>query len=888
MRCASVSIGIVEYLDLAYTTSDMRLRYAIGDAEAFHQYVSLGWPADAAPEHELFRDSDATIGRIREHFAAISGGGHLDLFFLYLSGHGEVGPDGSGWFCLTDAEPGRPSLDGAEIDRWLNAVDAECVIVFIDCCHAEAVIVGSRFFAVRQDRRAHVVAASCRTDQRAWEDDGLKRSVFSDVLLRALSTDSPIAEPRGQVDVQARLLPYLRDQVPTAASALKRGQDQDPVTSGFMSGPLTLPVVSTKSLGRPLTIPQAIRAGVRRFLAASLIALAAVLIATDVLIFHIAVDGTGELIVRPGFRGTYAALPFHVVPTLDTGLSIRDFNARNSTNDKLLAALAAGSLWGFATHRDGHGVKTWFEPLEPGLLPSVRNRLDALAFGEASAFDVDSDSPVVTETLFLSSLKGKRASEIGRVTYPLDLHITWACTEPIANRLDFTRLLENSDVFRRDMQWAAVTTPAEPAARAAEVTDLVKLAAYRAFHKQDCEECLARAADSGVSQDGSGSDVDPDERRLIEFDAFAAAIESIVGDHPTDTFRSEITPFLKTTKGTWCSVHGAFAQAMTGSMRTSSEAEASLFAIVESYDRSKQGDTGGDPQQQMAVRSLELLARRRPLDPITLDKLSKIIARDAADLTPPIPAMTLLKGLVVSRALTSDLKSLLFRNLRPERGPGDFTDLAAANMLARNYSFLNSEEKTRVRQWLADAASANAFVSDFHEALGFVSLVEQLPEKELALLETRLSSMSRFPPQATNYRGEMVITSTGDSAAVALGRVAQTHILRPDVVERLANIAVARADMGHREEIIRGLARQWYGATQDFANHIRERLNTCRGDATRRALEVDVAGSALENLPASQKNELVNHLIVMWSREPDPAQRVALAKIVGSAGQRLD
>jgi hypothetical protein len=806
---------------------------------------------------------------MQELLTAISNSGPLDLFFLYLSGHGEVGPDGSGWFCLAEAEPGRSSLNGSAIDECLTHLDAEYVIVFIDCCYAEAVVDGSQFFVVRRDRRAHMVAASCRADQRAWEDDSLKRSVFSDVLLRALSTDSQIADVRGQVDFQARLLPYLRDQVPIAASTLKRGRDQDPVTGGFMSGPLTLPVVSTKSLGRSLTIPQAIRAGVRRFLVVALITVVAALVAADALIFHIAVDETGELMVRPGFSVTYAALPFHAIPTLDTGLSIRDLD-REPKNDKLLAALADGALWGLATHRDSHGVKTWLKPLEPGLLPNVRKRLYALTFGQASASDLDSDPPPVEETLFVAALQRKRPSEVARATYPLDLRAPWACTDSIANQLDFTRLLEDSEAFGRDMQWAAVTVPSEPGARAELLTDLVKLAAYRAFQLRSV-------------QPETGACVDPDEQRLVEFDAFAAAVESIVGDQPAGVFSSEVASFLDSTKGTWCSLHGAFAEAIAGSTQASSEAEVYLFAIVASYDRSKQGDTGGDPQQQMAERSLEFLARRRPLNPNTLEKLSKIVARDAPDLTPPIPAMALFKVLAASQALTSDLKNLLFRNLRPESGSDDYSQLTAANLLGRNFSFLNSEEKARVRQGLAGAASANTYVSEFHEALGFISLAEPLPASELDLLEARLSSISRFPPKATNYRGETVITSSGDAAAVALGRIAQTGMPPPDVIERLAYIAAHRSDIRGREEIVRGLAKQWYGMVPDLASRIQERLLTARGDAVRRAFEVEVADCALKTVSGADKNQLLRRLIGMWSQEADPAQRVALARIIGTA-----
>ena len=133
-----------------------------------------------------------------------------------------------------------------------------------------------------------------------------------------------------------------------------------------------------------------------------------------------------------------------------------------------------------------------------------------------------------------------------------------------------------------------------------------------------------------------------------------------------------------------------------------------------------------------------------------------------------------------------------------------------------------------------------------------------------------------------------MITSSGDSAAVALGRVAQAGILPIDVTERLANIAEARTEIEGRDEIVRGLDRQWYGKNHDLADAIRDRLATCRDDATRRTLEIEVAVSALATAPGSEREQLLNRLITMWSRETDPSQRVALATIIGSLGLILD
>jgi Caspase domain len=854
MRCASVSVGIVDYADLSYSGSEMRLRYAVGDAEAFHRYTSLGWPSEHGSRHCLLRDREAVIERLVAAVDAVGADGPLDLFFLYLSGHGEVSADGSGWFCLVDAQPHLASLDGAAIDRCLTAVDADYVIVFIDCCHAEAVVAGSQSFAIRKDRRARVVAASCRADQRAWEDDGLKRSVFSDILLRALSTDSPLADARGQVDLQARLLPYLRDQVPIATSAIKRGHDQDPVTAGFLSGPLTLPVVSATSLGRPLTVPQAIRAGVRRFLVAGLIAIVVALAIADLMIFHLAVDSTGEVVVRPGFSATYAFLPIHFIANLDTGLSIRDIAP---SNDKMLAELALGSMWGTATHRDHHGLKTWLAALQPGLVGATREPLRALAFGESPTLHVDNDRPPIVETLFLAKLRGKSPSEIGRAIYPYDPALPWECAEQVSNQFDFTRLLAEPEVFRRDVEWIAATAPAEPTARAKGLADIVKITAYRALSEKN------------------------GEKRLTEFDAFATAVERIAGFSPTNAFRTAAAPFFRSTKGTWCAFHASFAAAIAGGPQDSLAAEAELRTIFQLYDRSKEGD-GGSPEQLIAVHGLARLAHHRSLNPATMQALYEMIKRDDADLTAVTPATALLTEIAVCQKLSPDLKALLLDNLRRETSAADFAPLTATNLLARNFAFLDSAQRAKLRQWLAAEAPANALSSRLHEAIGFVALTERIPVDQLGLLQAQLSSISRFPPQATDYRGAPVITASGDLAAIALGRVGQSRTLSADTTERLANFAAARTEIEGREEIVRGLAKQWFGEATDLTEAIRNRLAACRGDANRRALDIEIARSAVMKLPASERKHILDQLIALWLREVEPAQRVALARLIGS------
>src|SRR5712664_1900159 len=120
MHCASVCVGVVDYVDSRYRGSDMRLRYAVSDAEAFSRYASA--ISNDVPEnsesHLLLTDRDAIADNLNTAFASIAKIKGLELFLLYLSGHGEL-LNAGGWFCLADAKPGQPSLTGSMIRRLL-------------------------------------------------------------------------------------------------------------------------------------------------------------------------------------------------------------------------------------------------------------------------------------------------------------------------------------------------------------------------------------------------------------------------------------------------------------------------------------------------------------------------------------------------------------------------------------------------------------------------------------------------------------------------------------------------------------------------------------------------------------------------------------------------
>ena len=80
----------------------MRLRYAAADATAFHQYARTAWE-DATGVHHVLTDGNAASRAVSDIFKEIRKAGHFDILVVYLSGHGEVGADGAGWFCLAAA-----------------------------------------------------------------------------------------------------------------------------------------------------------------------------------------------------------------------------------------------------------------------------------------------------------------------------------------------------------------------------------------------------------------------------------------------------------------------------------------------------------------------------------------------------------------------------------------------------------------------------------------------------------------------------------------------------------------------------------------------------------------------------------------------------------------
>jgi hypothetical protein len=279
------------------------------------------------------------------------------------------------------------------------------------------------------------------------------------------------------------------------------------------------------------------------------------------------------------------------------------------------------------------------------------------------------------------------------------------------------------------------------------------------------------------------------------------------------------------------------------------------------------------------------LALIRDLDGEQVVRLAQAIEASGAGFDVDLPQQNLLREVGGLRGFPEPVQSLLESKIRKPKSESDFDDLVGARLLACAGRSLDSARRARLAEWMRSNTQNNRTMSDFAEALGCLSAFHPLDDDQLRVLLDRLSPMSRFPPPTTTYRGETVISSNGDRAAVALGRYAQHYTLPEDRIDQLANIAASRADLEGWSEIVRGLAARWYGAdvTPDA---VHRRISGAASDSKRRNLEIEVATEHIVALSPADRIRIKAELADRWRNEPEPEMRIALAKLLGMVFER--
>jgi hypothetical protein len=654
--------------------------------------------------------------------------------------------------------------------------------------------------------------------------------------------------------VERALFPTLREQVPLLASA-KKAAVQEPVTLGIAAEGLRLSTVVGASLGRPLSISETIRVGVRRTLLTGLAVAATVLMALELFVYHLAVDASGSIVVRPGLKQIFDLQPLHAFSPVDTGIRL-DQIARQ--DDDEVKRLSDGRLWGFRTHLDADGLRTWLAALEKMLDRPDKQSISVFSRAAKASFKPDDDPPPLLEAGFLSALEKSDAGTIGQALYPRELKVDIRCDADVKRILDFNLFSSSADVFAADASWTEFTAPRGLDERASRLSELLRLAAYRAQAEKD------------------------DATRSNEFRSFAAATLRFFRDSGDEAgFSKSLKSRLTADRQGWCAFHATFVSALLQPTSNGREAELELWRVLFTYDRNKQGDIATDAQT-LAGLALSFLARARDPDHDELTRLAKAIDESGAGFDIDLPMQNLLRDVGNARGYSETIQAMLESKLAPRKEQFDFGDIVAAKMLACAKS-LADDRRERLREWLRRNTDANRTMSDFETALGCTSAFGPLEQSQLKVLLDRLSPTSRFPPPTVSYRGETIITSNGDSAAVALGRYLQRYPLPEDRIDQIVNIAISRADLSGRRDIVRGLATRWYGREDEVAEPIVRRITGARADSRRMTLEIEVAAEYVLNIPPVARERTMLELSKRWRQISEPEIRIALARLLGRA-----
>lgn len=872
MVTGSLVIGIQDYAHRHYRESHNRLRYATSDAYDFHAYVRSAWENKSEASNQLLIDRNASISSLEHSANQLVKLGKLDLLLVYLSGHGEQEGDNYGWFCLADAEPGVPSLDSGLLDKLLSPIKADRMVLFIDCCYAEAVVSGSVLFNNLGAKNACLFICSARINQRAWEEENLKQSVFSHFLLFALSTDSPIASPTGHVDIDSKLFPYLREKVPLRVFAMKRGLPQEPIKGGYLSSPIELPTVDSEAMSRELSIVETIRVYIRRIISVTAITLLAVLGVADLLVYHLAINTAGSVEVRPGSHALFELLPFHLSGSIDTGITINDLDINDRDTFK---ALAEGKVWGIRSHRNSQGLPKWLEQVEAAMSQSAAWRMSMLAkkspLEDDQSLDVE-NIPPTDIFFFLNEMGAPGATETANRLYQLPYdNIGFNCTDNAGSHLDFIVLNPDSNFFIQDLLWLAATVPRENNELFNRIEKLVLLSGYRSFHAGDQDEIDAT---------------------LDEFETLGQAlwaIERYRAQKGINGLEEEEDARLLTMTETWCRLPALLAFGLLGNADAQHYAEAEFLTSVQTYNLEEQGDLLNG-NQRVALKALTILATKRPLSTETVQGMFNFIAKDDRHLEGVRDFVDWLAYIATQQPLPKNIVRFLVSELKRTPEEFEFFQLSAFNILARASHSLEQDVIDELHTWVETHIDEHRTQSTLAEGIGYLSSVMLIPIGWSNVITEQIRPDVYFSSVETTARGTLIIRSTDHAAGVALGRIVQHQSVDKALGYLLLRFALARPLIEERREVIKGLAKSYCAEPEQYtffgiskvslASCLHRKILEARSDSVRQSLDTEIAAQRILMEPVSQQSTIISKLQEQWESETEPEVRIALAKMI--------
>jgi hypothetical protein len=377
---AAVVIGIGTY---RYDQSSFPvLRYAAKDADEFVLYLKTCWPKAEDMELAHVEEQDADLEALVRAVNRLSQRGPYDLQIVFLSGHGLLDSQRTGFVLQPTANSSQVSLlEPAILDRLLASVPAKRTILILDCCYAEGITRSMRFFAGLDASDARLFIASSRQQQLTWEDDGVGHGIFTAHLLDLLRTGSSVGlgGERDQLDVDSELFPVLCDQVPLYVFEHKE-QRQEPVKGGISMRSVKLPVARAARRIRERTAFGTALRRLQQIVISAAMGGVAFLFFAYTLGYYAEADRNGDVRIHHGTRWLAPALRFLPSLRVDSGISFSDL----SDDPANRFPVQSGEIWGFWTQMSRQDIRSWYDSVRPSLDATAAAKYDVLVGNDAS------------------------------------------------------------------------------------------------------------------------------------------------------------------------------------------------------------------------------------------------------------------------------------------------------------------------------------------------------------------------------------------------------------------------------------------------------------------------------------------------------------------------
>jgi len=852
VRIAAAIFGVSEYTDDTLNADTHKLSFAANDAGSFARYMRAAWPTNTDENLvECWTDRAATMPRWSSSISRIANA-KPDLFIAYLAGHAIQTGNSAAAFCLTDTQDENTAVTAAVIDQAFNLVGADVSILFLDCCHAEAVVSGTAFFGGLYGSRARLFLCSARSEQRAWEEATLEHGLFSSAILRGLARSSPVADSVGNVAIDA-LFALVSEDVPKRAFALKDRAPQEPIRGGLTTAQILLPTASARTLGDPISTYDAVVAGFRRWLVRACLLIAGSVAFTDLTFQHLAIDADGHIVVRSGlplFNPLRRTLPAGVY---QTGFTRGDL-VSNAGQTERITALRNGQIVAYRLWKS----HSWPSVLAPALAIEPRQRLSILVNGRlednAEKLDPIRHAPPFDALNTLLALDPQLDPLLAAEAFDYDLpDVSLRCSESVQNRLDFTVLSPPSHRLNIEIDWR-LTLPVSPEDHKTALQKALRIVAYR-HQVVDRERRMVREG--------------PDHVTDAEFSRLADWAQS-------SRYRSYIPDVIG--HGSWCSVAENFIAVLSMEEHVSRSGETFLLQLVNTYDPEIHGDLL-NPDAQTGLALLSILARHTFLDYETVDSVSSILRTDSRGLggTPAIGEW--LTEIAATTPLPPVTLQFLIDTLTEPFNDPDYSLFLAFRILARNAVHLSNAQRQLLLEWTR--ANFHRF-SRYEPVLdGVAHLSPYLTREEahdhVSVMASRTDPSLGVDPSATSWRGEMMIWSGGLTNWRSISRIAQHVDLPPTVSDGLLIFAAAAQEANAQHLALRGLANQQPAIRDGDWHSLRRTLAQHPDSASRYALATAAGLHVCRRKTADNDFETLR---TMWSKEAVPILRIAIANAI--------